>query len=149
MCYVELALKKFKLRRKGGIIMEKDMTKGSPMRLILGFAVPLLFGLLFQQFYSMVDTIIVGHYLGVNALAAVGATGSVSFLIIGFCMGVCSGFAIPIAQEYGAKHEENLRKYVANCVWLSLIFATVITVLVVVLCRPILQVMRTPADIID
>ena len=105
--------------------MEKDMTKGSPMRLILGFAVPLMFGLLFQQFYSMVDAIIVGHYLGVDALAAVGATGSVNFLIIGFCMGVCSGFAIPVAQEFGARHEENLRKYVANCVWLSLIFAAV------------------------
>ncbi|MDE6844321.1 MAG: MATE family efflux transporter [Lachnospiraceae bacterium] len=129
--------------------MEKDMTKGTPMRLILGFAVPLLFGLLFQQFYSMVDTIIVGHYLGVNALAAVGATGSVNFLIIGFCMGVCNGFAIPIAQEYGAKHEDNLRKYVANCVWLSLIFAVVMTIAVVALCRPILQVMRTPSNIID
>ena len=131
------------------VIMEKDMTKGSPMRLILGFAVPLLFGLLFQQFYSMVDTIIVGHYLGVDALAAVGATGSVNFLIIGFCMGVCNGFAIPIAQEFGAKHEENLRRYVANCVWLSIIFAAVMTVLVVILCRPILQAMRTPDNIID
>ena len=149
MCYVEHASKKFELRRKVGIIMEKDMTKGSPMRLILGFAVPLLLGLLFQQFYSMVDTIIVGHYLGVDALAAVGATGSVNFLIIGFCMGVCNGFAIPIAQEYGAKHEDNLRKYVANCVWLSMIFATVITILVVALCRTILQAMRTPANIID
>ncbi|MCH5263471.1 MAG: MATE family efflux transporter [Lachnospiraceae bacterium] len=129
--------------------MEKDMTKGSPMRLILGFAVPLLFGLIFQQFYSMVDTIIVGKYLGVDALAAVGATGSVNFLIIGFCMGVCSGFAIPVAQEFGARHEENMRRYVANCVWLSVIFALVMTVLVAILCRPILQVMRTPANIID
>ncbi len=129
--------------------MEKDMTKGSPMRLILGFAVPLMFGLLFQQFYSMVDAIIVGHYLGVDALAAVGATGSVNFLIIGFCMGVCSGFAIPVAQEFGARHEVNLRRYVANCVWLSLIFAAVMTVLVAVLCRTILQVMQTPANIID
>lgn len=125
------------------------MTKGNPMRLILGFAVPLLFGLLFQQFYSMVDAIIVGHYLGVNALASVGATGSVNFLIIGFCMGVCNGFSIPIAQEYGAKHEDNLRKYVANCVWLSFIFAVVITIVVVALCRPILQVMRTPTNIIN
>ena len=129
--------------------MEKDMTKGSPMRLILGFAVPLLFGLIFQQFYSMVDTIIVGQYLGVDALAAVGATGSVNFLIIGFCMGVCSGFAIPVAQEFGARHEENLRRYVANCVWLSIIFAVVMTVVVSILCRPILEVMRTPANIID
>ncbi len=131
------------------IIMEKDMTKGSPMRLILGFAVPLLFGLLFQQFYSMVDAVIVGHYLGVDALAAVGATGSVNFMIIGFCMGVCGGFAIPIAQEFGAGHEENMRKFVGNSVWLSCIFAAVMTVLVVILCRPILQVMNTPANIID
>ena len=94
--------------------MEKDMTTGSPMKLILGFSVPLLFGLLFQQFYSMVDTIIVGHYLGVDALASVGATGSVNFLIIGFCMGVCNGFAIPIAQEFGARNEKNLRRYVGR-----------------------------------
>ncbi|MCM1266940.1 MAG: MATE family efflux transporter [Bacteroidales bacterium] len=129
--------------------MEKDMTKGSPMKLILGFAVPLLFGLVFQQFYSMMDAVIVGHYLGVDALAAVGATGSVNFLIIGFCMGVCNGFAIPIAQEFGAKHEENLRRFVANSVWLSVIFSVVITVIVSLLCRPILQLMRTPENIID
>ena len=129
--------------------MEKDMTKGSPMRLILGFAVPLMFGLLFQQFYSMVDAIIVGHYLGVDALASVGATGSVNFLIIGFCMGVCSGFAIPVAQEFGAHHEENMRRYVAHCAWLSIIFAVIMTVLVSLLCRPILQVMQTPDNIID
>ncbi len=131
------------------VLMEKDMTKGSPMRLILGFAVPLLFGLLFQQFYSMVDTIIVGHYLGVDALAAVGATGSVNFMIIGFCMGVCNGFAIPIAQEFGAGHDDNLRRFVGNCVRLSVVFAVAMTVLVVLLCRPILQLMRTPENIID
>lgn len=128
--------------------MEKDMTNGSPMKLILGFAVPLLFGLLFQQFYSMVDTIIVGHYLGVDALAAVGATGSVNFLIIGFCMGVCNGFAIPIAQEFGAGHVENLHKCVANSVWLSVLFSVIMTIVVVLLCRPILQLMRTPDNII-
>ncbi|MCM1252168.1 MAG: MATE family efflux transporter [Clostridium sp.] len=130
-------------------IMEKDMTKGSPMKLILGFSVPLLFGLLFQQFYSMVDTIIVGHYLGVEALAAVGATGSVNFLIIGFCMGVCNGFAIPIAQEFGAGNERNLRKYVTNSVRLAVVFAIVMTIAVVLLCRPILRLMRTPDNIID
>mgnify|MGYP004468976985 FL=1 len=130
-------------------LMEKDMTKGSPMRLILGFAVPLLFGLVFQQFYSMVDTIIVGHYLGVEALAAVGATGSVNFLIIGFCMGVCNGFALPIAQEFGAGNAPKLRRFVANSVWLSVIFAVVMTVVVSLLCRSILQWMRTPENIID
>lgn len=135
--------------QKGRNLMEKDMTKGSPMRLILGFAVPLLFGLLFQQFYSMVDTIIVGHYLGVEALAAVGATGSVNFLIIGFCMGVCNGFALPIAQEFGAGNAPKLRRFVANSVWLSVIFAVVMTVVVSLLCRSILQWMRTPENIID
>ena len=81
----------------------KDLTSGSPFRLILGFAVPLLFGMLFQQFYNMVDTIIVGRALGSGALASVGSTGSINFMIIGFCMGVCNGFAIPVSQMFGAK----------------------------------------------
>ena len=77
--------------------MTKDMTKGSPLRLILGFAFPMLLGMLFQQFYNLVDTMIVGKTLGVSALAGVGATSSINFMIIGFCMGICSGFAIPVA----------------------------------------------------
>lgn len=81
----------------------KDLTVGSPTKLILGFLVPLLFGLLFQQVYNLVDTVIVGKYLGVTALAGVGATGSINFLILGFCNGTCSGFSIPVAQQYGAK----------------------------------------------
>ena len=75
------------------ITMTKDLTKGSPMKLIISFAVPLLFGFLFQQFYNLVDTMIVGRFLGVDDLAAVGSTGSINFLVIGFCMGVCNGFA--------------------------------------------------------
>ena len=92
----------------------KDMTTGSPMKLILSFLIPMLFGLLFQQLYNMVDTIIVGKYLGVNALAAVGSTGSINFMIIGFCVGVCSGFAIPVEQKFGEKNEVALRRFVAN-----------------------------------
>lgn len=80
----------------------KDLTNGSPVKLILGFALPLLLGMLFQQFYSMVDTIIVGKFLGAKALAAVGSTGSINFMIVGFCMGICNGFAIPVAQMFGA-----------------------------------------------
>ena len=129
--------------------MTKDMTQGSPMKLILGFCIPLIFGNLFQQFYNMVDTIIVGRYLGVNALAAVGSTGSINFLIIGFCSGVCSGFAIPIAQKFGAKDFSGLRRFVANSVWLSIVFAIVMTIGTVSACRWILEIMRTPADIID
>lgn len=127
----------------------KDMTVGSPMKLILGFAVPLLFGFLFQQFYSVVDTIIVGKTLGVNALAGVGATGSVNFLVIGFCMGVCNGFAIPVAQKFGAKDYVTMRRFIANSVWLSIGFAAVMTVLVSVFCRQILTLMRTPEDIFE
>ena len=129
--------------------MTKDMTQGSPRALILGFTIPLLFGNLFQQFYSLVDSIIVGKFLGVNQLAAVGATGSINFLILGFCMGVCNGFAVPVAQRFGAKDESGLRKYVANCTWLSIIIAVLMTVLTVSLCRQILLWMKTPADIID
>ena len=82
--------------------MTKDMTTGSPMKLVLSFAIPLMFGNLFQQFYSMVDTIIVGRFLGTGPLAAVGSTGSINFMIIGFCMGVCNGIAIPVAQRFGS-----------------------------------------------
>ncbi len=126
----------------------KDMTKGSPLRLILQFCIPLFFGMLFQQFYNMMDTVIVGKFLGVHALASVGSTGSINFMIIGFCMGVCNGFAIPVAQQFGAGDYHNLRKYVANSVWLTIAFAGVMTVTVCVLCRQILMWMNTPSDII-
>ena len=127
----------------------KDMTTGSPMKLILQFCIPLFFGMLFQQFYNMMDTIIVGKFLGVHALASVGATGSINFMVIGFCMGVCNGFAIPVAQQFGAKDYHALRKYVANSVWLSTAFAGVMTVAVGLLCRQILGWMHTPQDIME
>lgn len=127
----------------------KDMTSGSTMKLILGFAVPLLMGMLFQQVYSLVDTIIVGRFLGVSALAAVGATGSINFLIIGFCQGICNGFALPVAQRFGAKDYDGLRKYVGNSAVLSIIFGGAITLITVIACHPILELMQTPADIID
>lgn len=127
----------------------KKLTSGSPLALIVGFSLPLLAGMLFQQFYTLVDTIIVGKYLGVEALAAVGSTGAINFLIIGFCMGVCSGFAIPVAQRFGAGDESGLRRFVANSVWICIAFSIVMTVLVTVFCRPILQLMQTPQNIID
>ena len=129
--------------------MVKDMTNGSPSKHILGFAVPMLFGMLFQQFYNLVDTIIVGKTLGVEALAGVGATGSINFMIIGFCMGVCNGFVIPVAQCFGAKKPSDLRKYVFNGYICSVVFAIVLTLASVIFCRSILIVMNTPADIID
>lgn len=99
--------------------MTHDLTTGKPLRDIWQFAVPVLFGLLLQQVYSLVDTAIVGHALGVMALGGVGATGSVNFLVIGFCGGLCTGMAIPLAQAFGAGDYRQLRRYVAGCVWLG------------------------------
>ena len=127
----------------------RDMTKGNVFNIILGFAIPLLLGMLFQQFYSMVDTIIVGKYLGVSALASVGSTGSINFMIIGFCMGVCNGFSIPVAQKFGAGNFKKLRKYVFNSGFLAIVFSVVMTLIVCVFCRQILIAMRTPEDIIQ
>lgn len=127
----------------------KDLTKGDPFKLIIGFAVPMLLGLLFQQFYNMVDTIIVGQCLGVTSLAAVGSTGSIFFMINGFCTGACSGFAIPIAQKFGAGDYKGMRKFVANSGWLTAAVAILMTAVVCFLCMNILQWMDTPSDIID
>ena len=127
----------------------KDMTSGSPWKLILSFFVPMVFGLVFQQMYNMVDTIIVGKYLGVEALAAVGSTGSVNFMVVGFCIGVCSGFAIPVAQKFGEKNYSDLRRFVANGAYLASGFAVVMTLIVCVLCRQILVWMNTPENILD
>ena len=129
--------------------MTKDMTVGSPMKLILGFSVPLLFGFLFQQFYNLMDTLIVGRFLGVDALAAVGSTGALNFLIIGFCMGVCNGFALPLAHKFGAGDYRGLRAFMMNAIYLAVVFAAVMTVVTVVFCRPILKLMQTPENIID
>ena len=129
--------------------MTKDLTTGSPMRLILGFALPTLFGMLFQQLYNLVDTMIVGKLLGSAALAAVGSTGSINFFVIGFCMGLCNGFAIPVAQRMGAGEFSKMRRFVANAALLSALFALALTVATGLLCRSILTLMRTPADIFD
>lgn len=127
----------------------KKMTNGNPLFLILGFSIPMLAGLVFQQMYNLVDTIIVGQTLGDNALAAVGSTGSINFLINGFCMGMCSGFAIPVAQRFGAESYDSMRKFVGNSIIMSAVFAAALTLIVSVFCYQILAVMQTPADIID
>ncbi|MBS6397625.1 MAG: MATE family efflux transporter [Clostridiales bacterium] len=129
--------------------MTKDMTAGSPAKLIIGFAIPMFLGMLFQQFYSMVDTVVVGKYLGVNPLAGVGSTTSLNFLVIGFCMGICNGFAIPVAQMFGAKEESKLRRFVTNSTWLCIGFSLVMTLVVVAACRPILELMNTPEEIFE
>lgn len=129
--------------------MVKDLTKGNPTKLILQVAIPLLFGNLFQKFYNMADTIIIGQILGKESLAAVGSTGSLNFLIIGFVQGICIGFSIPIAQRFGAGDHENLRRHVANAVWLGAGLTIVLTAVTVAACRPILTLMQTPENIFE
>ncbi len=119
------------------------------MGLILSFGLPTLLGFLFQQLYNVVDTAIVGKVLGGQALAAAGSTGAINFLVVGFCMGVCGGFAIPVARSFGAGEEENLRRYVAVGTYLAAIFAVALTALTLVFLHPMLTAMDTPADIYD
>ncbi len=129
--------------------MTKDMTTGNPVKLILLFSIPLLIGNIFQQFYSMVDTIIVGRFIGVDALAAVGSTGSMSFLINGFVVGLTSGFAVLVSQKFGAKDEDGLKKAVSSALVLSVIATIVVTLVSVLLAKPMLNLMNTPDNIID
>ena len=127
----------------------KDLTEGNPLKLIAMFSIPVFFGFLFQQFYNLIDTMIVGHYLGVNALAGVGATGSINFLIVGFCLGICTGFAIPIAQKFGARDEKELKRFFVNGSYTIAAFSIIITTIVVILCRWILKIMSTPDEIME
>ena len=129
--------------------MTKDMTQGSPLKLILAFAVPLMLGSLFQQFYNLADTIIVGRFVGVEALAAVGSVGGLNYLVLGFVNGIACGFSIPVSWTFGAKDYSQMRRYTANTVWLSIVFAVVLTIVTVALTRPILVWTNTPANIID
>ena len=129
--------------------MTKDMTQGSPLKLLLAFAVPLMLGSLFQQFYNLADTIIVGRFVGVEALAAVGSVGGLNYLVLGFVNGIACGFSIPISWTFGAHDHHEMRRYTANTVWLSIAFATVLTIVTVAMTRLVLVWTNTPADIID
>ncbi len=128
--------------------MVLDMTKGRPVSLIVRFMVPLLFGNVFQQLYNMVDTIIVGRYIGVSALAAVGATGTIVFLIFGFVMGLTSGFTVLTAQRFGAGDIEGMKSSVGSAVILAAIVTFIITIISVSSMDLLLRVMNTPEDIL-
>ena len=129
--------------------MEKNMTEGNSLKQILCFAFPLLLGNLFQQLYNLADSIIVGKTLGIDALASVGASGSLNFLIIGFCIGLCSGFAIPVAQTFGAKEYSLMRRYVVNAMALAAGISIAFAVVTALFCRQILVLIRTPENILD
>ena len=129
--------------------MTSNMTTGSPRKLIGKFIVPLIIGNIFQQLYNWVDTVIVGHYVGIEALAAVGACGSIMFLVFGFVMGLTTGFTVPLAQKFGAGDEEGVRKNAGNALILSLIFMTIITAVSLLTARGLLKLMNTPSDIFE
>ena len=123
------------------------MTTGSPAKLIIRFMIPMFLGNLFQQFYNVVDSIVAGQFLGVQALAAIGSTGSLMFFVIGWLNGLTSGFAIMVAQCFGAKKEDRMRHYVAMSVYLSVAFALVMTIGLTLANEPILRLMNYSEDI--
>ena len=126
---------------------EKDMTQGTPWKLILGFFFPLLLGNCFQQVYNLVDTIIVGKGIGDQALAAVGSTGSLHFFIFGFVTGLTNGASIPIAQAYGAKDPARLKKVVAQSALTCISIGFLFSILSVACTVPLLDLLKTPSDI--
>lgn len=127
----------------------KDMTTGSPAGLILRFALPLMLGNVFQQFYTFVDTMVVGQALGVKALAALGAAEWLTFLMFGLVQGLVQGFSLVMARQFGAGDDKGLKKAVAGAVWLSLGAAVLFTALGQLMLRPVLLLLHTPAEIID
>lgn len=127
--------------------MELDMTKGKPAALIARFIIPVIIGNIFQQLYNMADTIIVGRFLGVGALAAVGATGSIMFLILGFVMGLTTGFTVMTAQRFGAGDKEGMKKSIGNAILLSFAVTVLMTALSVASMDTLLKLMNTPEDI--
>lgn len=130
-------------------IGSKDMTVGRPGKLIFHFAVSLMLGNVFQQLYTFADTMIVGQVLGVNALAALGATEWLTFMMFGCVQGIAQGFSISIAQKFGSRDEAGIKRDIVHAVYLSIVLAVVLTGVGLWLCRPVLMVLRTPADIID
>lgn len=128
--------------------MTNDMTKGSPVRLITMFMIPMCLSNIFQQFYNIADSIIAGQFLGVDALAAIGSTGSLIFLVTGWLSGLTSGFAILVAQCFGAGKLDRMRHYVAMSVYLSLAFVAVMTAGLLIANEPILRLMNAPEDLL-
>ncbi len=129
--------------------MVNDMTTGNSARRIFFFSLPLLIGTVFQQIYNLADSAIVGKILGTNPFAAVGLTGSITFFVLGLVFGACSGFAIPVAQDFGAKDEAGVRRCVANIVWIGIAMAILMTAITVPLTRTILVWMDVPDELMD
>lgn len=126
----------------------KNMTEGKPLPLIINFALPLMLGNIFQQLYTVVDTMVVGKALGVDALAALGATDWMYWLVVGLIAGVTQGFAIPMAREFGARRYDSLRQVVGGSVVMSAICTVIFFSGAYAATRPVLELLRTPEEII-
>ena len=142
-------LRIFAATQRDKMAVSKQMTEGPALPLIFNFTLPLLLGNLLQQAYSLVDAAIVGRFLGIDALAGVGASSSVIFLILGFCNGCCCGFGIPVAQRFGALDYADMRRYVANALHLAVGISISVALLTSIFCADILRAMRTPETIFD
>ena len=129
--------------------MVTDLTNGKPFKLILKFCLPLMAGQLFQQLYNMVDTVIVGRFVGTAELSAVGSTGSLLFLIIGFVVGMCTGLSIPVSQAFGERDYKKMRRYFINSVYLAVLISAFLTVVTLVFIKQVLRIMNTPDSIYD
>lgn len=123
------------------------MTKGSPLKLMLQFALPLLMGNLLQQTYNIIDAAIVGQILGADALASVGSSSSVQFLVLGFCIGCCAGFGVPVAKYFGAGDHKTMCNYIFNGAVLTAVIAAILTLSCSFLCTQILHLLSVPEDI--
>lgn len=127
--------------------VQNDMTVGSPMKMILSFTFPIFLGNVFQQFYNMADAVIVGKFVGTKALAAVGSTGTIMFLIYGFVVGMTAGFTVLTAQKFGAGDMQGMRRTVAGAGILSFLIGLFLTVTFMLFMKPLLHLMHTPSDI--
>ena len=129
--------------------MEKNMTAGSPAKAILSFTLPVFIGNVFQQFYNMADTMIVGKFVGTNALAAVGSTGTITFLLWGLIMGAAAGFTVITSQRFGAGDMDGMRKTAGNAAVLSVLFTILLTGASMLCMKSLLHLMHTPEDIFE
>lgn len=128
--------------------MTNDMTSGNPVKLIIRFMIPMCLGNIFQQFYNIADSIIAGQFLGVNALAAIGSTGSLIFLVMGWLNGLTSGFSIWVAQWFGAKKLNRMRHFIAMSLYICAAFVLVMTVGLMIANEPILRLMNAPEELL-
>lgn len=129
--------------------MTNDMTKGSPIKLIIQFMIPMCLGNIFQQFYNIADSIIAGQFLGVDALAAIGSTGSLIFLVTGWLNGLTSGFSVWVAQWFGARKTDRMRHFIAMSIYICVAFVVVMTVGLLAANEPILRLMNAPENLLD